>query len=232
MIRIPHIATKHYPQTFQGGLQQYTLRSVLGSSGRPSRVFIYTCLDSVMNGEVPQSASTFDFNWDRPRYLQTGAVATDGSDMKLSLTTNGASSARPVDLQELYAVINGTTYPARRLTQDTNINTGQDEGVRMTSGSDYAEAYEYYRKVCAVPHDCPISAYDWQSLKIYVIDLQLTDSMGVADPTTSNVAMDIFITTSGLSPSGSSGDRVVAVMAQYINQITCDASRTYTNGMS
>lgn len=177
-----------------------------------------------MNGNVPVGESTFDWTWDKPRYLPITSAAADDSDRTLQ-------PARPVDLQEFYVVVNGVTMPARRLVQSTSINTARSDKVRLNGSNDYSEAYEYYRKVCAVPHDCPLSTYDWQSIKVYVVDMQLTDSMGVADPTAGNAAIDIFVTTTAAAPQGSNSSRVVAVMAQYVNQLTCDASRNYSGAL-
>lgn len=217
VVRLPCIQTKSYVQRFDGGVNQMVLRSVLGSNGRPARMFIYSALDSAMSGTVPRGASSQDLVWDAPRYRPIGAA------------TGTLLPAAAIDIQQLYVSVNGQSYPARRLEQNVSHATAVQTNLIEDGSQDYAEAIELYKHTCALPYDCALKDYDWKSIKVYAIDFMLQDSLSIADPVQTNVNIDVFITLSDTTPNDAA--RVIGLVAQYQSQITCDQSRTFVNDL-
>lgn len=220
LVRVPCVQVAQYLQRFQGSIRDYTLRSVLGSQGRPFRLLIWSALDSVTTGNVPRGMSTLDLNWDTPKFGPS--TAAPGAKVL---------SAGGVDVEQLYVVVNGVTYPARRLTQSTNAATATMPYVRDGASQDYAEAWNYYRSICANPESPPLSDADWRSLKLYCVDLLNTDDPSIADPTQSSVNIDVFIRLNQNTPADPDGARIVGVTALYQSQLTCNAARQWTNDM-
>lgn len=213
--KINCVQVAQYQQRFSGGARDFTLRSLLGSNGRPMRLLVWSALDSVTTGNVPRSLSTLDLNWDSSQPPAGNAALAAGAN----------------DVEQMFVVCNGTIYPARRLTQSTSALTALFPG-ELNGAQDYEQAFNALRAISASPEGPVLTDIDWRSIKVYATDLLLTDQPGIADPTQSSVNLEVHVQLQANTPVDPDGARVIGVTAFYQSQIHCDASRNYVNDMS
>lgn len=176
------------------GASSFVVRSFLQGQ-KAEKYIVWVSPDDLQGPSLPQNKSNLDINWEPG-----------------------------IDITEIYLVIGGKIYPARRLTIDSQAQvvdasntrhltpsgvSGLTPGIlpaptvalnsiptHTQSSGDTAASYWNYRSAVSDPSDPAVPLKRWSSYPLWVFDTSLTHDNGVVDPVQEGVSVELRITTS------------------------------------